>query len=261
MHLRTLNAVQVEALVNEVHKPEPSDETHIMANLGYSAQFGDHMMGLNQVYYTGPDAVSAYGSEDAATGKIRVPPMLQPFTGVRPQLEQLNSLRIMTLVQGATEHAVMATERQRCAYMNCTLRADKDALEPLKPLDGITLCLTLQAYPRSLLRRTAELGGNALGLDPGEPLVTILLPTYWRSREDDGQILGVLRGALEAIERDADARGQRVPYTYLNYASDFQDPFSSYGEGNKKFLQEVGRKYDPKGLFQKNVPGEFKLYT
>lgn len=54
----------------------------------------------------------------------------------------------------------MATERQRCAYMNCTLRADKDApvaaadiysktVEPLKPLDGITLCLTLQAYPRS----------------------------------------------------------------------------------------------------------------
>lgn len=178
----------------------------------------------------------------------------------------------MTLVQGATEHAVMATERQRCAYMNCTLRADTDALvaaagiysraiEPLKPLDGITLCLTLQAYPRSLLRRTAELGGNVLGLDPSKPLVTILLLTYWRRREDDKQILGVLRGALEAIEKDADARGLRVPYTYLNYASDFQDPFSSYGQENKNFLQEVGRKYDPEGLFQKNVPGGFKLYA
>lgn len=263
---------QVEALVNEVRKPEPSDETHIMVNLGYSAQFGDRMMGLNQVYYTGPDAASAYGPTDAATGRIRVPPMLRPFTGVQPQLEQLNSLRVMTLVQGATEHAVMATERQRCAYMNCTLRADTDALvaaadiyskaiEPLKPLDGITLCLTLQAYPRSLLRKTAELGGNVLGLDPREPLVTILLLTYWKRREDDEQIMGVLRGALEAIEKDADARGQRVPYTYLNYASDFQDPFSSYGEENKKFLQEVSRKYDPEGLFQKNVPGGFKLYA
>lgn len=263
---------QVEALANEVRKPEPSDETHIMVNLGYSAQFGDHMMGLNQVYYTGPDAESAYGSTDEATGKIRVPPMLQPFTSVQPQLEQLNSLRIMTLVQGATEHAVMATERQRCAYMNCTLRADKDALvaaaeiytkaiEPLKPLDGITLCLTLQAYPRSLLRKTAELGGNVLGLDPSEPLLTILLLTYWKRKEDDEQILSVLKGALEAIEKDADARGQRVPYTYLNYASDFQDPFSSYGEENKKFLQEVGRKYDPEGLFQKNVPGGFKLHA
>lgn len=235
---------QVEALVNEVRKPEPPDETHIMVNLGHSAQLGDHMMGLNQVYYTGPDAVSADGSEDEATGKIRVPPMLKGFRGVRPQLEQLNSLRIMTLVQGATEHAIIATERRRCAYMDCTLRADRDALvaaaaiysraiEPLKPLDGTTLCLTLQAYPRSLLHRTAELGGNVHGLDASEPLVTILLLKYWRRREDDGQSLGVLRGALDATERDADARGQRVPYTNLNYASDFQDPFSSYEENKK----------------------------
>lgn len=263
---------QVAALVNEVRKPEPSADTHIMVNLGYSAQFGDHMMGLNQVYYTGPDAVSAYGSKDEATGQVAVPRMLQPFTSVQWQLVDLNSLRIMTLLQGATEHAVMATERQRCAYMNCTLRADKDALVaaadiytraigPLKPLEGITLCMTLQAYPRSLLRRTAELGGNVLGLDPSEPLVTILLLTYWKRREDDKQILGVLRGALEAIEKDADARGQRVPYTYLNYASDFQDPFSSYGEENKRFLQGVSRKYDPEGLFSKNVPGGFKLHN
>lgn len=243
-----------------------------MADLGYSAQFGDQMMGLNQVYYTGPDAASAYGSEVEGTGKIRVPPMLQPFTSVPGQLEDLNSLRIMTLVQGATEHAVMVTERQRCAYMNCTRRANKDALvaaadiyskaiEPLKPLDGITLCLTLQAYPRSLLRKTAELGGNVLGLDSNEPLVTILLLTYWKKKEDDEQILGVLKGDLETIEKDAEARGQRVPYTYLNYASNFQDPFTSYGKENKKFLQEVGRKYDPEGLFCKNVPGGFKLFV
>ncbi|KAI0892442.1 hypothetical protein F4806DRAFT_479779 [Annulohypoxylon nitens] len=73
---------QVEALVDEVTKPNPSDETHIMVNLGYSAQFGDHMMGLNQVYYTGVDAVSAYGIKYPVTDKISVPPMLQTFTSV-----------------------------------------------------------------------------------------------------------------------------------------------------------------------------------
>lgn len=178
----------------------------------------------------------------------------------------------MTLAEAAAEHAVMATERQRCSYMNCTLRADAGALVsaaeiyaravgPLRPVEGVTLSFTLQAYPVSLLRRTAELGGKALGLDAGEPVVSVLLLTCWRRREDDARVLGVLRGALGAIERDAEERGQRVPYTYLNYASDFQDPFSSYGEENKRFLQEVGRKYDPEGLFQKNVPGGFKLYA
>lgn len=191
---------------------------------------------------------------------------------MQPQLGQLGSLRVMTLAEAAAEHAVMATERQRCAYMNCTLRADAGALisaadiyakavGPLRTVEGVTLSFTLQAYPVSLLRRTAELGGNALGLDARETLVSVLLLTCWGRREDEARVLGVLRGALGAIERDADERGQRVPYTYLNHASDFQDPFSSYGEENKRFLQEVDRKYDPEGLFQKNVPGGFKLYA
>ncbi|KAI1346844.1 FAD-binding domain-containing protein [Xylaria sp. FL0043] len=263
---------QVKALVNEVRKSDVSDDTHIMVNLGYSKQFGDHMMGLNQVYYTGADAQETYGTKDAASGKLPVPPMLQPFTSVQSQIDQLNTLRIMTLVEGATEHAVMASERVRCSYMNCTLRADKDALvaaadiyteaiEPLKSIEGIVLCLTLQAYPKSLLRKTSELGGNVLGLGADEPLITVLLLTYWKNKEDDAKILSVLRIALETIEQDAEKRGQRVPYIYLNYSSSFQDPFKSYGESNKTFMQEVSRKYDPEGLFQDLVPGGFKLFA
>ncbi|KAK6203910.1 hypothetical protein LQW54_008603 [Pestalotiopsis sp. IQ-011] len=262
---------QVEALVSEVTKPDVSNNTHFMVNLGYSKQFGDNMMGLNQVYYTGQDAAELYGANSEDTGKARIPPMLEPFTSVQPQIEQLNSFKIQTLVQGATEHAVMSSDRVRCSYMNCTLRADtvallsaadiySKAIEPLKDIEGITLCLTLQAYPKSLLSKTAELGGNVLGLPSHEPLVTVLLLTYWKNREDDKRIATTLQEALTDIEKDADAHGQRVPYVYLNYTSKFQDPFPSYGEGNKKFLQQTSRKYDPEGLFQKNVPGGFKLF-
>ncbi|KAF7539900.1 hypothetical protein G7054_g1750 [Neopestalotiopsis clavispora] len=262
---------QVEALVKEVTKPEVSDDTHFMVNLGYSAQFGDNMMGLNQVYYTGQDAVEAYGAQGKEAGKVRIPPMLEPFTSVQPQIEQLNSFKIQTLVEGASEHAVMSSDRVRCSYMNCTLRANTEALlsaaniyskaiEPLKPIEGITLCLTLQAYPKSLLSKTAELGGNVLGLQADEPPVTVLLLTYWKNKEDDEKITTTLQAALTDIEKDAEARGQRVPYVYLNYTSKFQDPFTSYGEENKRFLQETSRKYDPEGLFQKNVPGGFKLF-
>ncbi|KAI4868741.1 hypothetical protein F4820DRAFT_408617 [Hypoxylon rubiginosum] len=90
-------------MVNELRKPDASDETYIVVNIGYSKQFGGIMMGLNDIYYTGPDATSAYGSKDKATGKIRVPPMLEPFTMVENQVDSLNSLRIMTLVEGDIE--------------------------------------------------------------------------------------------------------------------------------------------------------------
>ncbi|KAF3055857.1 Bifunctional solanapyrone synthase [Daldinia childiae] len=235
-----------------------------------SKQFGGIMMGLNEIYYTGPDAASVYGSKGETTGKARVPPMLEPFTTVENQVGSLNSLRIMTLVEGATEHAMASQEHVCCAYMNCTVRADKNtllaaaeiyskAIEHLKPVEGITLCLTLDGYPNSVLRKTEELGGNVLGLNAGDSLISVLLLTYWKNKEGDENIILVLQKALGDIEKDAERRGQIVPYVYLNYTSSFQDPFTLYGEENKRFLQEVSRRYDPYGLFQNSFPGEFKL--
>ena len=49
------------------------------------------------------------------------------------------------------------------------------------------------------------------------------------------------------------------PFQYLNYAAPFQDPFASYGEKNLQLLREVSKKYDPDQVFQKLVPGGFKL--
>lgn len=53
-----------------------------------------------------------------------------------------------------------------------------------------------------------------------------------------------------------------MPFVYLNYAFDFQDPIGSYGEKNQAFLQETSKnyRYNPEGLFQKGVPGGFKLF-
>lgn len=66
---------------------------------------------------------------------------------------------------------------------------------------------------------------------------------------------------IEDIDAEAIQRGQAVPYKYLDYAWDFQDPIGSYGGGNVEKLKEVSKKFDPKGLFQKGVPGGFKLFA
>lgn len=48
-------------------------------------------------------------------------------------------------------------------------------------------------------------------------------------------------------------------FKYLNYADPNQDVLGSYGEENLAFLRATSRKYDPHGVFQKKVPGGFKL--
>jgi hypothetical protein len=48
-------------------------------------------------------------------------------------------------------------------------------------------------------------------------------------------------------------------FQYLNYADSSQNPIESYGEENVHRLKKASRKYDPKGVFQRQVPGGFKL--
>lgn len=255
---------QVEALVAELRKPDASVETHLMLSIGYSAsymQLGGTLC-MNQVYHTGPGAAEGGGG----------PKVLDPFVKISPQFEQLNTLRALTLTDSAGEQAAQSSDGVRCAYMNTTVRADAPtlhaaaeaylaAVEPLKGCEGITCSLTLQPYPASLLRRSEELGGNVLGLSAGDgPLVSILALTWWKDKADDEKITKTFRKVIETIDGDAATRGTAVPFKYMNYAWDFQDPISSYGDENQAFLQEVSKKYDPDRLFQKGVPGGFKLF-
>ncbi|KAH9908353.1 FAD-binding domain-containing protein [Xylariomycetidae sp. FL2044] len=247
---------QIEALSHEINKPDASDETHIMISLFFAAQFGQ-VMGLNQVYYT---------------REVENPPEIQPFVSMQPQVEQLNSMKMTTVKSAADEQASMAMTGVRCAYMNTTVKPDtatlkagseifSAALEKVKDFEGMVCSFTLQPYPESLLRRTEQGGGNVLGIGAADgPLMSILLLMYWKNVSDDEAILGTARGVIEAIDADAAARGTAVPYKYLNYAFGFQDPIASYGAENKKMMQDVSRKYDPEGLFQKNAVGGFKLF-
>ena len=53
--------------------------------------------------------------------------------------------------------------------------------------------------------------------------------------------------------------GLNVPYIYLNYADDTQDVLGGYGDANKALMAAASKKYDPKGVFQKLVPGGWKI--
>ncbi|KAG6353375.1 hypothetical protein INS49_007455 [Diaporthe citri] len=155
--------------------------------------------------------------------------------------------------------------------MNTTVKADiptlttaadtfSSAIEGIKHMDGLVRSLTLQPYPISPLEKCISEGGNCTGLDPADgPLVSVLLLLYWNNASEDKVILRVTRGILKTIERDAASRGQAVPFVYLNYAFDFQDPIGSYGAANQGLLRETSKKYNPEGIFQKGVPGGFKV--
>jgi hypothetical protein len=68
-----------------------------------------------------------------------------------------------------------------------------------------------------------------------------------------------LKGLIQAIDAILDQEGVRDDHIYLNEAAAWQDPFKGYGQKNIDFMKQVAKKYDPKGMFQKQVVGGFKL--
>ncbi|KAK7953148.1 FAD-binding domain-containing protein [Apiospora saccharicola] len=248
---------QIQHLVDELQKPEPSKDTHLMISTGYAAMFGPQMMCQNQLYHNHPE---------------ENPAVLRPFTSVSPQLDQLNSMRVLSLAEAAKEQAEDSPVIQRSAYFNTTLKADARilqeaaeiytaGLEPIKPCQGLICSMKLQPYAHSLLDASTAQGGNSLGLSPANgPLVSVLLLTYWTNKSDEAAVLETMKTILGSIKSRAAARDLLVPYTYMNYAFASQNPIGSYGAENKAELQRVSRRYDPQGLFQKGVPGGFKLF-
>ncbi|CAG9983686.1 unnamed protein product [Clonostachys byssicola] len=250
---------QVDAIVNELNSPTTS-ETNLVISVAYSKRFEAFggTVGLNQVYYTAPTA--------------EPPQVLKPFTDVQPQFDVLNSMRNMTLVDAANE-LTPNTKHQRVAYMNLHVKMDSDTLksasdiylagiQPLLDVQNITSSFTLQPYAESLLEKTSNNGGNVLGLDPNHgPIMSVLLLTWWDNPSDDHLVVGTVKSVLEQIKSDASARGTLVPFIHMNSAFDDQDVIDSYGSDNKKFLQTVSMKYDSRGLFQRGVPGGWKLFV
>lgn len=73
-------------------------------------------------------------------------------------------------------------------------------------------------------------------------------------------MLSATQGLLEEGIAYAKSQGLSNEFVYLNYALPSQDPIAGYGEGNVRHLREMSRRYDPEGVFQRLVPGGFKLW-
>lgn len=64
---------------------------------------------------------------------------------------------------------------------------------------------------------------------------------------------------IKSVDDYTKSIGQFKPFRYMNYAYPTQDVINSYGREKVEFLRRVSRKYDLAQVFQKLVPGGYKL--
>lgn len=112
-----------------------------------------------------------------------------------------------------------------------------------------------------MAQASARRGGNVLGLDSSLTRNAVLfLLTLKTKTPADEAVIHARGGVFFAnVDEAVKASGNNLPMVYLNYANPSQDPLGSYGVENVAFMRDIAAKYDPQGIFQRRVPGGFKI--
>lgn len=135
-----------------------------------------------------------------------------------------------------------------------------DTVPQIGNVAGISISLNFQPIPLPMTAQSIAQGGNSLGLSMSDgPLVLCLLAVSWSLKKDDKTVMNTGKTLFDNIEQEAMRRSLFHKFKYLSYSAAHQRPIDGYGPVNKAQLQQVSKKYDPSGLFQRAVPGGFKL--
>jgi hypothetical protein len=156
-------------------------------------------------------------------------------------------------------------------YWDATFKIDRDLftflvdtfyseIPAIQNLQGALAFISIQSITEGQLKGMQKKGGNALGLRPAKgPIFIMNMSASFSNAEDQAAVLKVLSTILKKVKAKAQSKGVDNDYVYMNYASQFQDPITSYGADNVAKLTAVSKKYDPTQVFQNLHSSYFKL--
>lgn len=240
-----------KAFIDFVFDPNPDADAHVIA----AASFIQGMeAAVSNVYHAKPSPN---------------PPSLEPFINLQPQL--VSTLRNDSLIGFSEEQSAFSPNVTRSWFFTTTWHADleltidvralgADAAKALSTIPGFVLAMAFQPLTKGLLTKSAEAGGNSLGLTPDDgPLIVNMLQTLHSNAVDDEKVTSGMLGLIKSIEDLAAKKGKSSRYKFMNYSYKTQDPIAGYGPESVSKLRAVSKKYDPHGFFQKAVPGGYKI--
>lgn len=127
----------------------------------------------------------------------------------------------------------------------------KEELPPLlSEVEELEAQLPVHYVPEGMIEATMCNGRGVLGLSGTKPFPLFNAEPLWDHARDSRKVHAAINRAFRRMSTKARSRGTGHPYLYSNYASEFQEPMGSYGEGAGNFLRDVSSRYDPQAAFQ-----------
>ena len=81
----------------------------------------------------------------------------------------------------------------------------------------------------------------------------------WSNLSDSLPLRQMFKRMIERAKQSARQRNTLHRFLFLNHAFEDEDVFAGYGDENLRRLHEVRQAVDPEGVFQRLMPGYFKL--
>lgn len=136
----------------------------------------------------------------------------------------------------------------------------QSTLSRVKDAEGFIFSFGFHPITKALLEASQKAGGNAMNIPPSDgPLFVVLINPAWKQAEDDARIFAEVEGLVAKLRSLARDKGLLHRYIFTNYGYVKDDVVAGYGEESASKLRAASKKYDPEGIFQKAVPGGFKL--
>ncbi|KAK2753057.1 hypothetical protein FQN55_005017 [Onygenales sp. PD_40] len=124
----------------------------------------------------------------------------------------------------------------------------------------VVIQLDWQPVGAMWMKASASKGGNALGLDPSKGTYLMYAEVVeWRGSEYDEIVNSWVESTTYAINNATKEAGLYDSFNYMGDAAGFQSVIPEYGAANVAKLKDIAKKYDPSGVFQKLMPGGFKV--
>lgn len=90
--------------------------------------------------------------------------------------------------------------------------------------------------------------------------ISVFLTTVtWHDPVNDPLITQATETYFSQIDTLSKSLGLYNEYSYFNYAYKDQKVMRGYGKENLRKMRTLSKQFDPEGVFQRLVPGGFKL--
>ncbi|KAI0376816.1 hypothetical protein F5Y04DRAFT_273468 [Hypomontagnella monticulosa] len=257
--LRYLNVSHSEEVIDAVVGYANQDQS--LSDNALVAFYAHNISAMPETYI-GTINVNTKGNGNASTAfdQVKALPTIYKATAFESMAKAAQGSQLPGGFRGASTTLTFHNDPQilrRCVELH------EDLIQRLKSSIGeenFTTMLFFQPIPSYMGEIAKQRGGDMLGLDAIKNNAVLWTAGAAVNTDEALAIAQYETNVMTAqVKEFAKSVNGDLDFIYLNYADASQDPIGNYGAANIQHMRDMAAEYDPTGVFQKRVPGGFKI--